>query len=1149
MADLASLKISVDSTDVKKADADLAAMASSAGRTSTSLDKMIAANNRMAEALKTSNRATIDAVKYLNGLEYELQTVGKSALQLKALEIRMAAAKAPTVELQQEIRSLGAQLLIAERNADRASGSGATGLTGMGNSSKLAAHHSQNLFFQLQDMFVGLTSGQKPMTVFIQQGSQIGGIMAQAGLGVKGLALALLDMAAAAAMAVLTNPLLLALAAAATAAYIAFKSFQSSVEDTGALKEYANSLGLTAKEMKELGPIGITAMDAIKGVWKTISDGLGLESVFSAIGTFFSQLFSGIAETAFELTAGLYGVFVGTYNGILKVWDMLPAAFGDLVISAVNATIRGLEGMINLAIGAINGLVMQANKVLALLEMPTISLITKIDIPELQNQYAGAANKAGAAFVGEIKNAVSEARAGLSSVGDTISANIIGAAKERLATKAGEIIDERTEKTVKDAAGKVGKTAGEKLAEDFAKVALNMQAEVNVAFSKSDEERFKELVAKDAKELEQTMQELARFREQEAAEQARILKENLKTANDGAQMIADVIGGGIGDGIKQLSDVLSKNFPDFMGDIGKSFEGIKNSLNDVLAGLGTSFKEIGAFAAVGGATAKITGGSQLGGSLGGAVGGVVGEGFKMLGKFGGPLGAIAGGILGSVIGGLFKKTKSASASISLEAGKLDVAGIVGNSAAFKDTANTLAGAVIGGINNAANALGAELQGAIKLSIGQRDKKFVVDTLGAGRTKGSGTFSFASEAEAVTFAIDKALRDGVLGGIRKGTQALLTGFGDLEERLQKAVDFENVFKALEASTDPLGALIENLDKRFAALIATFREAGATAEEYASLEKLYQIEREKAILEGNAKALEAVQAARDLLIEAYDRESQAILTTLERFQSLTADLESFRLSLAEQLMTAEEIYRSAKKSFDDISKLAIEGNEQAIAQLVSVSQKYLDSAESFLTPEEYNREIQNVMKAVDLAIAQTKSMEQYAQEQLDTLKQSVDGLITLNDSVLSVKDAIKALADAQAAVKTAAPTVLVFAAPAAGVMPNYVIDENGYYRATGDNASFNFGTLPSFASGGAFSGGLRLVGENGPEIEATGASRIYNAAQTADMLSGGSNVANQISGMREEMKASLYAVAKNTAQTANRLNRWDGDGMPEVRNYAI
>jgi hypothetical protein len=1141
LVDLASLKVAVDSTDVKKADADLAAMASSAGRTSASMDKMVAANNRMAAALVTSNKATIDAVKYLNGLQYELETVGKSALQLKAIEIRMAAAKAPTAELQREIRSLGAELLIAERNANRTTGGAGTGITGMGNSSKLAAHHSQNLFFQLQDMFVGLTSGQKPMTVFIQQGSQIGGIMAQAGLGVGGLAKALLSMAAAAATAVLTNPLLLGLAAAATAAFIGFKSFQSAVEDTGALKEYANSLGLTAKEMKELGPIGITAMDVIKGVWKTISDGLGLEKVFSAIGRFFSQLFSGIADTAFELTAGLYGVFVGTYKGIIKVWDMLPAAFGDLVISAVNASIRGLEGLANSAIDLINGLIKGANSILATLKMPTISLIGDINIPELQNQYAGAANKAGSSFVGEIRNSVEQARSSMASIGDTIGTNIVGAAKDRLAEDAAGIIDERTEKAIKDKAGKTGKTAAEKLVEEFAKVAMNMQAEVNVAFSKSDEERMKEITDRDIKELQQIQQEMARESELIAAEQTRVLKQNLKTANDGAQMIANIIGGSIGEGIKQLSDVLTKNFPDFMGGIGKAFDGIKNSLNDVLSGFGTSIKEIGAFAGVGGAAAQATGGSALAGSVGGALGGIAGESFKMLGKFGGPLGAIAGGILGGVIGGLLKKTKSASASISMEAGKLDVAGIVGNNAAFKETANTLAGAVISGINNAANALGAELTGALNLSIGQRKDKFVVDTLGAGRTKGSGTYSFASEAEAITFAIDKALRQGVLGGIRSGTQALLTGFGDLEERLQKAVDFENVFKALEASANPMGALLENLDKRFKALIDTFREAGATTEEFASLEKLYQIEREKAIIEGNAKALEAVQSARDLLIEAYDRESQAILTTLERFQSLTADLESFRLSLAEQLMTAEEIYRSAKKSFDEISKLAIEGNEQAISQLVSVSQKYLDAAEGFLTPEEYNREIQNVMKAVDLAIAQTKSMEQYAQEQLDTLKQSVDGLITLNDTMLSVREAINALKEAQANIVVPAPTVLVFNA---GVAANeYEMDENGNYVKKGE------ANIDKRATGGMFSGGLRIVGEAGPELEATGPSRIYNAAQTATMLSGDADVASQIAGLREEMKASLYAVAKNTAQTANRLNRWDGDGLPDTRNYAI
>jgi hypothetical protein len=42
------------------------------------------------------------------------------------------------------------------------------------------------------------------------------------------------------------------------------------------------------------------------------------------------------------------------------------------------------------------------------------------------------------------------------------------------------------------------------------------------------------------------------------------------------------------------------------------------------------------------------------------------------------------------------------------------------------------------------------------------------------------------------------------------------------------------------------------------------------------------------------------------------------------------------------------------------------------------------------------------------------------------------------------------------------------------------------------------IPGFATGGDHRGGLRIVGENGPELEATGASRIFNAAQTREIL---------------------------------------------------
>lgn len=44
-----------------------------------------------------------------------------------------------------------------------------------------------------------------------------------------------------------------------------------------------------------------------------------------------------------------------------------------------------------------------------------------------------------------------------------------------------------------------------------------------------------------------------------------------------------------------------------------------------------------------------------------------------------------------------------------------------------------------------------------------------------------------------------------------------------------------------------------------------------------------------------------------------------------------------------------------------------------------------------------------------------------------------------------------------------------------------------------------TLPGFWTGGDHTGGLRIVGEHGPELELTGASRIFNADQTRQILS--------------------------------------------------
>ncbi|MFM7028848.1 MAG: phage tail length tape measure family protein [Chakrabartia sp.] len=334
--------------------------------------------------------------------------------------------------------------------ADKALGSaGGGGLTRMGGSAKLAGHQVQNLVYQLNDMVVGLFSGQKPMTVFMQQGTQIAQIGMQAGMGIGGMARALVGLAASSAAAALTNPYLLAAAAAATLAFGAFKMFQSSVKQTGELDKYAQSLGLTKKEMEKLGPVGITVGDTMKGLWKTVSDGLNLGSVFSTLKDWAATAFDAIMQVGKYAIAFIYAGWVGGFGAIKILWASLPAVIGEAAVGAANLAISGVEFMANKGIAAINWLVDRVNPLLDRVGLTTISRVESVALPRMENSFAGST----ARMAGQIQSEFSAAFGDAMSMMDSFSAkwreNTIAAAKARLAAKAEEIRGDKADKTAK----------------------------------------------------------------------------------------------------------------------------------------------------------------------------------------------------------------------------------------------------------------------------------------------------------------------------------------------------------------------------------------------------------------------------------------------------------------------------------------------------------------------------------------------------------------------------------------------------------------------------------------------------------------------------------------------------------------------------
>ncbi|MFY0682621.1 MAG: phage tail tape measure protein [Thalassovita sp.] len=98
------------------------------------------------------------------------------------------------------------------------------------------------------------------------------------------------------------------------------------------------------------------------------------------------------------------------------------------------------------------------------------------------------------------------------------------------------------------------------------------------------------------------------------------------------------------------------------------------------------------------------------------------------------------------------------------------------------------------------------------------------------------------------------------------------------------------------------------------------------------------------------------------------------------------------------------------------------------------------------------------------------------------------------------------------------------------------------------------IPTFARGGDHLGGIRLVGENGPELEATGPARIYNARQTQQMLGAGdqSGVVRELIALRQEvaaMREQDRAIGRRQISEADKqsrlLNRFENLGMPKER----
>jgi len=153
------------------------------------------------------------------------------------------------------------------------------------------------------------------------------------------------------------------------------------------------------------------------------------------------------------------GTFQGAFDAMVVIWSNLPRAIGDLTIQAANALIAGLESMLNGAVDGINGLLEGVNAGLSAIGIErAIELVPDVDLGRIENEFAGAASRAGnaardafaaafetdtfaapdfglSAFAGDARAAADSARETAAALGELVGAPLasIAALREAMA--------------------------------------------------------------------------------------------------------------------------------------------------------------------------------------------------------------------------------------------------------------------------------------------------------------------------------------------------------------------------------------------------------------------------------------------------------------------------------------------------------------------------------------------------------------------------------------------------------------------------------------------------------------------------------------------------------------------------------------------
>lgn len=426
--DIAEIGFKADTSDLDKATLSLNRLKAAAGGTASASKSASEASVRVAAAKAAEARATLAAVKASENASKQNIKAAAEALRLaraEELKARSMLASARAAEsLAKATQNVSTANSRAFNTAAEGRGRSVISATGVriGSPGDAPLERDQmpnrfntaNLAAQFQDIGVTASMGMSPLTIAIQQGTQLSAILNTMESPLKGIAEAFRSI---------INPVsLISIALVAlVAAAIQFTDWASVAEtvlnsladaiDTFGIYVLGAAAALTVafipalvKSIITMGAMAASATvtgAAMAAAWLAANPLVlvgALIALSGAIATFAVTSIQPIRD----FVNTMIGLFVGGFNGIKKTWEMLPAVLGEASFKGLNIVIDNFESLINTIIPAVNKLLEKLPE-----WMGGGMKIEPIELGNINSPYAGALDD----FNAEIRQAVQNAQA------------------------------------------------------------------------------------------------------------------------------------------------------------------------------------------------------------------------------------------------------------------------------------------------------------------------------------------------------------------------------------------------------------------------------------------------------------------------------------------------------------------------------------------------------------------------------------------------------------------------------------------------------------------------------------------------------------------------------------------------------------------